>query len=535
MNSSTNFIYSLVKKLKLPLLGYAIIILTSFIGSLISVRFFGSSHPFTSILIFSAGILPYLIITFAVLKLFSFRSHKAYAIFLTTIPITKSRQLKLSVLLLIFLTFLFSIIACISTIFFNSFITFFTFNSFPLNQIINMSIIYFVTLLFFTAYITFIKILLIHDRSFFIALFFSIISFYILLSIPSPILPNSLTLHSLIPIPFNLLHIPQSFPQIGILRLSLLLFGTLCFSTLSFYLYKKESETHQSIKIQKIATVIIYSLILTPTLYTVYQYSSISLIFVFLIVLILLAIIILKLSFNKIPILTLLIPFIISNTLSISFIIATPYIVNLQLMNDWKQTHFKSQNKISLYLSNATVFNQPRNLQINFEHSPFQQDYLEELSKSAELSVTPDILYPDPYTSPKLTKDYLSIGNNNTSFVIHWNSTEAKLNFEKKLEQFIQSLDSKNENNNSNESRVSKTATLLQFTPESCFINSNLDTTCGDKQFREQHFNIPSFEKAATKIDTLQTDPNKKTDSVINLDVSFFDYDSSHVSVFISL
>ncbi|MGL4662163.1 MAG: hypothetical protein ACRCV7_00570, partial [Culicoidibacterales bacterium] len=481
-----------------------------------------------------ASLFPFIIITFATLQFFSFQTNKAYNIFLTTLPITRKKQLTLSFITLFSLSILFSIIVFFITILFqfhNSLLINFTFN-----QSFNMCIVYFLTLLLFTAIILFLKILFVHERTFFITLFFLIISIIMATNMTFVAPAKTFSIFSLLPIPFNLIQDnPLSFPHLGTLRLTVLFLGTIIFTLLAYILHEYQYRTHQSRNIQKIAAIVIYSLILTPIFYTLYQYAQISITFTFLILIIICIIIILKLSFKKIVLWTLVIPFIVSNCISIPLTLAKPMLIQQQLIQEWKQTNFSSRNKIEVYLPDINIFNKNRTIQISFDSIPQQKMVLAQLAQLATLQPSDNTVYSGILYTP-LPQNYLLVLRDNNvyskTFSIQWKSDTEKKQFGNLIENLITELESLPKDKGAH----TVTSSLVNYKENDVWFLSNELKPVAKKDDKSL-LTPPSTKQIIEAVDILQSTETRKFEAHTEFYASLFNitnFPNANINIIIS-
>lgn len=484
MNSSVKFILNQLEKLKLPLIGYTIILSLLIFGVVISESTYGSAQAFRFLLSFVAPILPLFILTFAVIQFFSFRSDKSYHIFLTSIPITHKKQIHLSLVSLLILVVLFTLVSFGATSFVR--IPNFeagTYNPIPFNEILNMSVVYFATTLLFTAILFFLKLLLVHNRSFYIALFFFVLSVGVVAIVPSKVFNHTTLLQTILPLPFNLLpYSISSYPHLSIYRLSFLFLSTGLFTAMTLYLYHKERISHAFDKTQQRATIIIYTLILTQLLYVIYTSSPLDIIIILFITLILIAILILKISLKKIHIKTLLTTFLIANCLSVPFAVTTPYIIEQQSLAEWERTQFTTRQYINLDLSDVHIFNKNRTISFYFSQNNtlVKNNILKELHKFSTLK---------KFANDNVAHTSILYSSSDGSFSIQWNSPEEKREFSKSIEKTLTELDA---------THTLKTTAYASTFDSSEYCSISIVTPPCNNQISEV---IPTIKEAITAVD----------------------------------
>lgn len=519
MNSSTKFILQHLAKLKLPLIGYSIIVAASFVSTLLAHNVYHFTHPFSTLLLLSTSILPIFILIFATLHFFSFRSNKAYHIFLTSLPIPAKKQFFLLTITLFLLVASFSFITFLATAFFNTIHPNTHIFTFSLIQIFNMSVIYFATFILFTSILIFLKTLLVHDRAFYIALFFITCSTWFITNIPLGIFSHTALSENMFPLPFNMLNFsPLTSPDLSMQHLLFLFLSSTLFVGFTFQMYKNERKNHLFIKTQKIATMIIYTFILIPTLYTIYLYSNLLVSISILILCIGLAISIIKITFKKIFIGTLLIPFLIANGINIPLIIATPKIIEMQNIDNWNRTQFTNNQSVNLYLSNIPLFQQKRSVQMLLQSSfPQKNLLLKELKKYATIQQNDNTIQKTPTPDDAVS----NIWTNNTSFIIRWNSDDAKEKFAKLIENTITEFEKRTDLSISVQLQLSE-----QHSFQSCSFANDDTLTCDIENKPQREFS--SIQKILKLIDTQQaTKKNIYTYSILT------NIKEPHVSTFI--
>lgn len=438
MNLSLKFILQQLSKLKLLLLGYAVIIGVSFSSTFIAHNIYKVGSPFTTLLLLTVTFLPPIILTIATLQFFAFRSDRAYHLFLSTVPIPPKKQFSLLVFTLMSLAFVFSFIAFICTLYFNSIMLYYSVISLPFDQTCNVCIIYFITLLLFTSILIFLKVLLIHNRAFYIALFLGLLSTFIISIFPLKLFLNKPLGSTLFPLPFNFLEYSRvSFPILSMNRVIFLILLTLLFTWLTFYLYKEEVRNHTSEKTQKVATMIIYTVILTPALYVMYFIFDWTLFIIALFVLFILALSIIKITFKKFILTAVLIPFLIASGITIPLGLATQNLFAMQMLNEWEKTQFKEADYVSFDLTNIQLFNKKRSVHILIPKDHSERKVLKALHDAAQLK------FVDNYTqfSPSTANSESSLSTSQATFIIQWHSLADQLTFTQYVENIILAAD----------------------------------------------------------------------------------------------
>lgn len=503
MNSSIKFMYNLLLKLKFPIIGYLTVIIFSLISALISLNLTNYSSPFSSLLILTASFLPFFIMTFAIVHFFAFRSEKSYSIFLTSIPLTHKKQIQLSLITLGSLIFVFSVIVFLCISFFNKFVSLSIYNiqfSFPSVQLFNMSFTYFLTLLLFSSFLIFLKLLLTHNRSFYIALFFFVLSVLFISITPPQFLFRSLKVENLFPVPFNLLlYSPKTFPHLSMSRIFFFLSGSAFFIISALYFYRQERITHQAIHTQTIATIIAYSLFLTPTLYIVYNYSQPIFSIIILVVLITIASIILKISFKKIHIIALLTPFLFANSVSIPLVIATPHIIEHQQLDEWKRSQFMHASSIELSFSDIPLFGKNRSISINSQPAINQKNLLQHLNQSSTVSYNNGMQSPNKLFTSE-----------NDSLIMTWKSEEAKRDFARFLENYLIQLDQ------SETVRLTGTISTLEGT--NCTVFDTKIACSSEQLFKST---LPTIQTTLEQINQLEAESNSELFYILNIEPEF--------------
>lgn len=500
MNSSTKFIYNLLLKLKFPLLGYIIVLVLLSISALISLNLTNYATPFSSLLILSASSLPFFIMTFAIVQFFEFRSEKSYSIFLTTIPLTHTKQIQLSLITLGSLVFGFSAFVFLCIGFFNKFVTLSIYNiqfSFPVAQLFNMSFAYFLTLFLFSSFLIFLKLLLTHNRSFYIALFFFVLSVLFISTTPPQFLLRSLKVESLFPVPFNLLSSsPKTFPHLSMSRIVFFLSWSALFITSALYFYRQERITHQAIQTQRLATIIAYSLFLTPTLYIVYNYSQTIFSIIILISLIIIASIILKINFKKIHLTTLLVPFLFANSVSIPLVIATPNIIEHQQLDEWRRSQFVSTTAIELSFSDMPLFGQNRSIIINSRPTVHLKNLLQLLNKSSNASYNAGAQSPNKVFTSE-----------NDSLNITWKSEASKLDFARFLENYLVELDQSK--------MINLTGTISTFEGTNCTVFDTKIVCSSEQPFKST---FATIQTTLEQINQFEAESNDNIFYILNIE-----------------
>lgn len=475
MNSSTKFILSQLNRIKLPLIGYFISIFLFAAGTLIFHSLNIYPNPFKLLLAFTATFAPYVILTLAVLNFFSFRSHKGLAQFFTMLPVLKRKQITLNYIVLFILALCFSIIISLTHLFFHSI---------NINTEISGTLLYILSLFFFVSVISFLKLLLVHNRAFFIALFLFFICFWMSAPLSNV---SSYSAATLIP---------------WILSLALIA-GSCFYLIVAIYLYNKEETLHKTEKTKNIATIIFYTTILTPVLYILYSNIifarppyNIQIIVILLFILFAVAICILKITLNKIKLLTLFLPFLIAHCVSIPLIPFVSHIQSQYYLQKWESSHFIHEDNTSLYLYHSTLFGHTRNIHI--QHiSQLDKTLLDSLHEDATLHFhdNPSTLMMDT------TIDQVSLENE--LFTITWKSDTHKDHFSKQLEKSIQTLDQQN---------YFDVNVDFQDNERNCSLSSSLTPVCSEQQTPlstqpPSYLSVTntSIEKSLSTIDSLHT------------------------------
>lgn len=449
MNSSIKFILNHILKLKFVLLSYGITIILTLFGSLAFQALKIEENIFPQLLVSTATLAPFIIMIIAVLQFFSFRSDISYAKFLSTIPFTKKKQLLLIWTSLFVLVFAFSLILL-------SISFMYAFDETQSLKLQNV-LIYFTFLLFTTSLLGLFKILLIHNRSFFIALFFTFIGSFSITAIPSYYFSR-----------FYHVQLP------GECFFSLLfLIGTCISIVLSSYFYLKEIKSNNSFKTQKIATGIIYTFLLIPILFLLYKNTPLPICIVLVLILFGFAIGILKATLNKIPIWTLLTPFIIANIVTIPSIQIESYLQDQHLLSEWKTLHFKEEKDINLSIASIELFGKKRDIVI-FPNTLNGTRLLDSLYTNANIT-----LHSQDVNS--LKDNYISGVNSRKLISITWKSTESKEQFAIALEELLTEINK--------EPLFNTQASFTDSNKTPCTLLENIEPFCSQSTIP---FSLPS-------------------------------------------